>query len=169
MAQSPLDGLQGKEGQEVGVSGWFLIDQARIDTFARATEDHDPMHVDPAWCAAHSPYRTTISFGFLTLSMLTHLSHDALGWAIDSTAESGGYAVNYGLNRVRFVAPVRVNSRVRGRFVLKSSKEVRPGERLNTFEVTVEIEGGERPALVAEWLGLWVTGTGHQRIGEKHG
>lgn len=169
MSSPVLNALQGKEGQEVGVSAWFLIDQDRIDTFARATEDHDPMHVDPAWCASHSPYRTTISFGFLTLSMLTHLSHDALGWAIDSTASTGGYAVNYGLNRVRFVAPVRVNSRIRGRFLLRSSKEVRPGERLNTFDVTVEIEGGDRPALVAEWLGLWVTGAGHQRIGEKHG
>ena len=117
------------------------IDQARIDEFSRATDDPDPMHIDPAWCAANSPFHSTIAFGFLTLSMLTSLSRQALGWAHDSTVESGGYAINYGLDRVRFVAPVPVNARIRARFVVAESKEVRPGEQLNKFNVTVEIEG----------------------------
>ena len=123
----------------------------------------------PAWCEANSPFHSTIAFGFLTLSMLTALSRQALGWAHDSTVETGGYAINYGLDRVRFVAPVPVNSRIRARFVMLEARDVRPGERINKFGVTVEIEGQERPALVAEWLGLWVSGEGHTRIEEKHG
>jgi acyl dehydratase len=154
-------------GEEVGVSEWFRIDQSRIDEFSRATDDPDPMHIDPAWCEANSPFHSTIAFGFLTLSMLTSLSRWALGWAHDSTVESGGYAINYGLERVRFVAPVPVNARIRARFVVAESKEVRPGEQLTKFNVTVEIEGQERPALVAEWLGLWVSGEGHTRIQAK--
>jgi acyl dehydratase len=161
--------LKDRVGQEVGVSDWFLIDQARIDDFARATADPDPMHVDPAWCERHSPFKTTIAFGFLTLSMLTHLSHQALNWVHDSTAGTGGYGINYGLDRVRFIAPVPVNSRIRARFTLLESKAPRPGERINKFGVTVEIEGQERPAMVAEWLGLWVTEEGHQRIEGKQG
>jgi acyl dehydratase len=169
MESPALLGIRNRVGQEVGVSGWFLIDQARIDEFARATADPDPMHVDPAWCAQHSPFRTTIAFGFLTLSMLTHLSRQALGWAHDSTVESGGYAINYGLDRVRFIAPVPVNSRIRARFTLLESREPRPGEVINKFGVTVEIEGQERPALIAEWLGRWVSEEGHRRIEAKQG
>jgi acyl dehydratase len=156
-------------GQEIGLSDWLTIDQSRIDQFSRATDDPDPMHIDPAWCEAYSPFHSTIAFGFLTLSMLTALSRQALGWAHDSTVESGGYAINYGLDRVRFVAPVPVNSRIRARFVMAESKELRPGERLNKFNVTVEIENHARPALVAEWLGLWVSGEGHSRIEARQG
>jgi len=161
--------LSDRIGQEIGLSDWFTIDQARIDEFARSTDDLDPMHIDPAWAATHSPFHSTIAFGFLTLSMLTALSRQALGWSEQSTVETGGYAINYGLDRVRFVAPVPVNSRIRARFVMAESKELRPGERLNKFNVTVEIENQPRPALVAEWLGLWVSGEGHTRIETKQG
>ena len=154
-------------GQEIGLSDWVTIDQARIDQFARATDDLDPMHIDPAWAASNSPFHTTIAFGFLTLSMLTALSRQALGWREDSTVETGGYAINYGLDRVRFVAPVPVNKRIRARFVMLEARQVRPGELINKFGVTIEIEGQERPALVAEWLGLWVSGEGHERLESK--
>ena len=159
--------LSDRIGQEIGLSDWVTISQARIDEFSRATDDPDPMHIDPAWCEAHSPFHSTIAFGFLTLSMLTALSREALRWAHDSTVETGGYALNYGLDRVRFIAPVPVNSRIRARFVMLDAREVRPGERINKFGVTVEIEGQERPALSAEWLGMWVSGEGHTRIESK--
>ena len=161
--------LADRVGQEIGLSDWVTIDQARIDRFAVATDDPDPMHIDPAWSEANSPFHSTIAFGFLTLSMLTALSRQALGWAHDSTVETGGYAINYGLDRVRFVAPVPVNARIRARFVMLEARDVRPGERINKFGVTVEIEGQERPALVAEWLGLWVSGAGHRRLVSKQG
>lgn len=156
-------------GQEVGVSPWMLVEQARVDAFGAATNDRDPMHLDPEWCARRSPFGGTISFGFLTLSLLTWMSHEALGWSHEDGEGAGGYALNYGFDRIRFIAPVPVGARIRGRFVLRATREVRPGERLNTFEVTVELEGGDRPALVAEWLGLWVDAAGHQRLGTRHG
>ncbi|MEO8448969.1 MAG: MaoC family dehydratase [Gemmatimonadota bacterium] len=160
---SGLD-LRHRVGDQLGTTPWFTIDQERIDLFAQATLDPDPMHVDPAWCAKYSPFESTVAFGFLTLSMLTYFSHQALGWLHDSHAETGGYALNYGFDRLRFVAPVPVNSRIRAHFTLKDCVEVRPGELLNRFDVLVEIDGQAKPALAAEWLGLWVTAEGHRRI-----
>ncbi|MGE0440050.1 MAG: MaoC family dehydratase [Gemmatimonadales bacterium] len=168
MSQPALTGLADRVGQELGVSPWIEIDQARIDAFAQATLDPDPMHVDPAWCRDNSPFGTTIAFGFLTISLLTHLSHLALGWLNSTTADTGGYALNYGFDRVRLIEPVPVGSRVRARFTLLEHAETRPGEARSKYGVTVEIEGRSRPALVAEWLGLWVTGTGHDRIKDRH-
>lgn len=165
--QPSLLALQDKVGQQIGSSSWYLIDQARIDAFSRATDDPDPMHIDPAWCRDKSPFKTTIAFGFLTLSLLTHLSHQALGWLSNLGADEGGYALNYGLDRVRLVEPVPVNTRIRAHFTLLEWAQVRPGEHKSRFGVTVEIEGRERPALVAEWLGLWVTSDGHRRIQAK--
>ena len=164
MTQPAMLAIKDRIGEEIGVSPWFLIDQARIDAFAEATVDPDPMHVDPAWCAAHSPFKTTIAFGFLTVSLLTHLSHQAIGWISSTHADNGGYALNYGFDRLRLVSPVPVGSRIRARFTLLEWSEVRPGESRVKYGVTVEIEGTERPAVVAEWLGLWVTGEGHRRI-----
>ena len=152
-------------GQEIGLSDWVTIDQARIDLFARATDDLDPMHIDPVWAGANSPFHSTIAFGFLTLSMLTALSRQALGWREDSTVDTGGYAINYGIEKLRFVAPVPVNSRIRARFVMLEARQKSPGELINRFGVTIEIENQSRPALVAEWLGLWVSGEeAHRRI-----
>ena len=169
MTQPALLALKDKVGQELGVSPWLLIDQARIDAFGRVTEDWDPMHVDPAWCAAHSPFRTTIAFGFLTTSLLTWFSHQAIGWISTTTADDGGYALNYGFDRLRLVEPVPVGSRIRGRFRLLEWKEVRPGEVRSKYGVTVEIEGNDRPALVAEWLGFWITSEGHRGIKARRG
>jgi len=167
--QPALAAFKNKIGQPIGSSSWFLIDQARIDLFARATEDPDPMHIDPAWCEAKSPFKTTIAFGFLTVSMLTHLSHQAIGWLNNLGADEGGYALNYGFDRLRLVEPVAVGSRIRAHFTLLDWSEVRPGEMRCKYGVTVEIEGKDRPALVAEWLGMFITGEGHRRIESKQG
>jgi acyl dehydratase len=166
--QPALESLKDKVGQPIGSSPWFLIDQARIDLFAKATEDPDPMHVDPVWCAAKSPFKTTIAFGFLTTSMLTYFSHQALGWLDHLGADEGGYALNYGFDRLRLVEPVPVNSRIRAHFTLLEWTEGRPGEVRCKYGVSIEIEGNSRPALVAEWLGMWITGEGHRRIESKH-
>lgn len=168
MLQPAIARLASLVGEPIGTSEWLLIDQARIDAFARATDDPDPMHVDPAWCARESPFGTTIAFGFLTMSLLTHLSHQALGWINSTGADDGGYALNYGFDRLRLVEPVPVGSRIRAHFVLREFTEVRPGEFRSKYGVTVEIEGRDRPALVADWLGMWVTGEGHRRISAKH-
>lgn len=167
MTQPALVGLGAKIGQSIGSSPWLTIDQARIDQFALATSDPDPMHCDPAWCAANSPFHTTVAFGFLTLSMLTYFSHQALGWINTTGADNGGYALNYGFDRVRLIEPVPVNSRIRAHFVLLEWNEVRPGEIRSKYQVTIEVEGKSRPAVVAEWLGLWVVGAGHRRIMAK--
>jgi acyl dehydratase len=168
MLQPAIQALKAKLGQPIGTSQWLLIDQARIDAFARATEDLDPMHVDPTWCAANSPFKSTIAFGFLTVSLLTHFSHQALGWLNSATAETGGYGLNFGFDRLRLVEPVPTGSRIRAHFTLLDWNEIRPGEVRTKLGVTVEIEGRTRPALAAEWLGHWVTGEGHRRIEAKH-
>ncbi|MFN0178845.1 MAG: MaoC family dehydratase [Gemmatimonadales bacterium] len=169
MLQPAIARLRSQVGQPIGTSSWMVIDQARIDAFAKATDDPDPMHVDPEWCRRQSPFGTTIAFGFLTASLLTHLSHHALGWLNSTGADDGGYALNYGFDRLRLVEPVPVNSRIRAHFTLLAFDEVRPDEFKTKYGVTVEIEGRERPALVAEWLGLWVSGAGHRRIAAKQG
>ena len=138
-------------GKELGYSQWFVIDQARIDAFGRASQDIDPMHMDPEWARAHSPYSTTISYGFLTLSLLTHMLHDVV-----PRSPQEAFKLNYGLEHVRMITPVRVDSSVRARIVLKSASERAPGRILCNFAFTVEIRDETRPALVAEWLTLLV-------------
>ena len=128
-------------GQEIGVSDWIGIDQARIDRFADATGDHQWIHVDPARAAA-GPFGATIAHGFLTLSLLPAMGMAA--FAIDGLRMS----VNYGLDRVRFPAPVRAGSRLRGRFVLREYQPIEGGAQL-VVECTMEIEGGAKPACVA--------------------
>ena len=130
------------------MSGWLEIGQARIDEFAEATEDRQFIHVDPK-TAAQTPFGGTIAHGFLSLSMLSRMAVDVM--VVPDTIRM---AVNYGLDRVRFITPVRSGKRVRGRFVLDSVEEKAPGQILMRHTVTVEIEGEERPALTAEWLGL---------------
>lgn len=131
-------------GREL-LSGWRELDQARIDLFAQATDDPQWIHVDAARAAA-GPFGTTIAHGFLTLSLVVPLFDEAL-------PPLDGYAltVNYGLNRVRFTAPVPVGSRIRGRFRVEAVDEIPGGEQL-TVAVTVELEGSEKPACVAEAL-----------------
>lgn len=143
-------------GAAVGDSPWLTVSQAMIDTFGHATLDPDPMHVDPDWAAANSPYRGTIAFGFLTISLLTHLLHGSMGVKGAHDPRRSGYYLNYGFDRIRLVAPVRTGSRVRGCFKLLERKTDERGRLITTFDCTVEIEGESRPALVAQWLTVWV-------------
>jgi acyl dehydratase len=132
-------------GREIAASNWYAIPQATIDQFAEATGDHQWIHVDAARAAIESPFKTTIAHGFLTLSLVSTL----LRTAINPTGMR--MAINYGLNRVRFVSPVPSGSRVRGRFTLKAVEDA-GGATQATWLVTVEREGADKPACVAEWL-----------------
>lgn len=143
-------------GAEVGVSPWLTVSQAMIDTFGQATLDHDPMHVDSDWAAANSPYNGTIAFGFLTISLLTHLMHGSMGVQGALDPRRSGYYLNYGFDRVRLVAPLRTGRRVRGCFKLLERKTDEQGRLVTTFDCRVEIEGETRPALVAQWLTVWI-------------
>ncbi len=132
-------------GKEVGVSPWFEIRQERIDRFAAATVDPQWIHVDPERARRESPYGGTIAHGFLTLSLLSHL----LETTVDVSRMKMG--VNYGLNRVRFTDAVPAGSRIRARFALNKYEEIKGGAQL-TWSVTVEREGSDKPACVAEWV-----------------
>ena len=137
--------LRQRLGQEVAVSDWFEIPQDRITQFAETTEDRQWIHVDAARAAAESPYRTTIAHGFLTLSLLPEMSASAFH------VEGTRMGVNYGLNKVRFPAPVPSGSRLRGRFKLLRYEPLDGGAQV-TMEVTMEREGSEKPVCVAESL-----------------
>jgi acyl dehydratase len=151
MPVASIEEIRSRIGEEVGVSGWIAIDQARIDAFADATEDRQFIHVDPA-AAAHGPFGGTIAHGFLSLSLLSRMGAEAM-----LVPEGMKIAINYGLDRVRFLAPVRSGSRVRGRFSLDSVEEKAPGQWLLRHNVSVEIEDEEKPALAALWLTLILT------------
>ena len=148
MPVAALDDIRSRIGQEIGVSGWLTIDQQRIDEFAESTEDRQFIHIDPE-AAARTPFGTTIAHGFLSLSMLSRMAAEVM-----LIPDSTKMAVNYGLDRVRFIAPVKSGKRIRGRFRLDSVVEKAPGQWLFRHTVIVEVEGEERPALTAEWLGL---------------
>ncbi len=141
-----LEALRARVGEEIGVSDWLTLRQDRIDAFADLCGDHQFIHVDPAR-AAETPFGGTIAHGFLTLSLLTWFAA-----GVRPRIEGTRHGVNYGFDMVRFVAPVPAGSRVRGRFRLTSLEERAPGEVTQHYEVTVEIEGGGRPALVADWI-----------------
>ena len=133
-------------GQEVGLSSWFLIDQQRIAQFAETTEDRQWIHLDAARAATDSPYQSTIAHGFLTLSMLSEFSREAIDIRGDFKMR-----INYGLNKVRFPAPVPAGSRLRGHFTLASVEDFDGGAQV-VWTVIVEVEGGAKPALAAEWV-----------------
>jgi acyl dehydratase len=142
-----IEELQPLVGQEVAVSGWITVDQARIDGFAEATGDHQWIHVDPEK-ARQGPFGTTVAHGFLTLSLLPLLTQEAI------VVHNTKMGVNYGLNKVRFPAPVPVDSRLRGRFKLLQIDLLEPlagvpGAQL-VWEVTIEREGSTKPVCVAE-------------------
>lgn len=141
-----FDYLQATSGEE-DVSDWVLVSQEMIDRFAEATKDHQYIHVDPER-AKQSPFGGTIAHGFLTLSLLSHLCADARG----DIVPEGATEINYGSNKLRFLAPVRSGKRVRGRFKPIEVVEKRPGQIQLTTEATVEIEGEEKPALICEWI-----------------
>jgi acyl dehydratase len=148
MPIASIEDIKAKVGSEVGVSDWILVDQARIDAFAEITEDPQFIHIDPE-AAAKTPFGGTVAHGFLTLSLLSRMAADAM-----PRPEGVKMGVNYGFERVRFMAPVRSGKRVRGRFRLDRLEEKRPGQWQFVHNVTVEIEGEEKPALVADWIGL---------------
>ena len=140
-------------GKEVGVTDWVEIDQDRINKFADATGDHQYIHIDPER-AAQTPFGTTIAHGFLTLSMIPMLSAENGGLKLENTV----MGINYGLDKVRFINPVTVGSKIRGRFTLTGVEEKKPNHFLLKHTVTIEIEGEEKPALIAESLGMTVIG-----------
>jgi acyl dehydratase len=141
-----VEELKSLVGKEVAASDWVEVTQSRINDFADATQDHQWIHIDAERAARDSPFKATIAHGFLTLSLLPHLSAQA--FAVSGAWKMG---INYGLNRLRFVSPVPAGSRVRARFALQAVEDVPGGVQL-TWAVTAEIEGGAKPALVAEWL-----------------
>ncbi|WP_204115238.1 MaoC family dehydratase [Shimia biformata] len=132
-------------GIEIGMSSWVVVDQPMIDTFADTTGDRQFIHLDPE-AAAEAGFGGTIAHGFLTLSLLPAMIAECV-----RRPDLTGTGVNYGLDHIRFLSPVRAGSRIRGRFVLADYAEPKPGTRKLTWNVTVEIEDSEKPALVAQW------------------
>lgn len=151
MPVASIEEIVARVGTEVGVSDWLTIDQHTIDVFADVTQDHQFIHVDPD-AAAKTPFGGTIAHGFLTLSLLSRMAADVL-----MRPENIKMGVNYGFEKVRFLAPVRAGRRVRGRFKLAAFEEKRPGQFQFTHNVTVEIEGEDKPALIADWIGMIFT------------
>ncbi len=144
-----LEDMRALVGQEVAVGDWITVTQERINLFAQATGDFQWIHVDEER-AAKGPFGATIAHGFLTLSLLPEMSEKAM------RVEGIRMGINYGLNKVRFITPVRAGSRLRGRFKLKAFDDI-PGGAQVTMEVTMEIEGADKPACVAESLGRRLT------------
>ncbi|PZU45996.1 MAG: nodulation protein NodN [Sphingomonas sp.] len=144
----PLADYLGLKGKDLGSSDWILVDQARIDQFAETTGDHQFIHVDPE-LAKQTPFGTTIAHGYLTLSLLS-----VMAYGVMPGIEGAKMGVNYGLNSVRFLAPVRSGKRVRGHFTMKDATERSPGVIQTIVDVKVEIEGEDKPALAAEWVTL---------------
>lgn len=143
--------LAARAGEEIGVSDWVLVDQARIDLFADATEDKQFIHVDPERAKA-TPFGGTIAHGFLTLSLLAKM-----GFEVAPMLDGLVAAVNYGFDKVRFLQPVRAGQRVRGRFKLADVAERDAGRWVIRYTVNVEIEGEQRSALIADWLCVQIT------------
>ena len=137
--------LSGRVGEEIGVSPWLTVSQDRIDLFAKAIDDPQWIHIDPER-AKQGPFGTTIAHGFLTLSLLSHLIESTFAF------DERKMGVNYGLNKVRFTAPLPSGERIRARFVLAKYESLPGNGAQNTWNVSVEREGGDKPVLVAEWL-----------------
>jgi acyl dehydratase len=145
MIDIDLQMLTDRLGQEIAVSDWLDVSQSRIDQFAEATIDSQWIHVDPARAAVESPFKTTIAHGFLTLSLLSPLIRESM------RMRGLRMAINYGLNRVRFVSPVPAGSRIRARITVQAVEEVTGGFQV-TWQVTIEREQGGKPACIADWL-----------------
>jgi acyl dehydratase len=151
MPVASLEEIRSRVGQSLGASPWIEISQQGIDAFADVTGDHQFIHVDPA-AAAQTPFGGTVAHGFLTLSLLSQMAAHVM-----LVPESMKMGVNYGFDKVRFIAPVRSGRRVRGHFTLATMEEKRPGQWQFLHQVTVEIEGENKPALTADWIGLIFT------------
>jgi acyl dehydratase len=144
-----LEAYQKMTGHEVGVSSWHLVDQKRIDGFADVIEDHQFIHIDPERARRETPFGATVAHGFLTMSLLSIMSYEVMPVIVGTTM-----GVNYGFDKLRFVSPVRAGSRIRGRFRLAEATLRKPTELMSRTNVSVEIEGETKPALVADWIGL---------------
>jgi acyl dehydratase len=142
--------MAGLLGREVGCSEWITLDQDRFNRFAEATDDHSAVHLDKE-AARKAGFDDTFAQGFLTLSMLMRLQD---GVVPEPEGLKSGF--NYGFDRIRFLSPVRNGARIRGRFALRDLEEVWPGHWRRTLDVTVEIEGQDKPALTAEWIGYYI-------------
>jgi acyl dehydratase len=147
-------------GKELGTSSWLTVTQDLVSAFGESTLDPDPMHLDPDWARRNTPYGGTIAFGFFTVSLLTHLLHQALGSSPSRDVTDQGYFLNYGFDHLRLVSPVPVGSRIRGSFRTLESRFDDQGRNLVKLGCEIEIEGQERPALVAKWLAIWMPPTG---------
>lgn len=143
MVTLKINSLSQHIGAEIAVSDWLPITQERINQFAEATGDHQWIHIDAERAARESPFKTTIAHGFLTLSLIPHFKGECIAY------DGVKMGVNYGTNRVRFMAPVKVNARLRAKFKLLSVEDIAGGVQ-TVFEVTIEIEGHAKPACVAE-------------------
>ena len=144
-----LAAYQAMVGEEVGISSWHLIDQKRINLYADVIEDHQFIHVDPVRAKAETAFGTTIAHGFLTMSLMSIMSYEVMPVISGTTM-----GVNYGFDKLRFISPVKSGRRVRGRFTLAEARLRKPTELQSRTNVTVEIEGEDRPALIADWIGL---------------
>ena len=142
--------LSARIGQELGVSRWITVDQAMIDAFAGVTGDNQFIHTDPARAAA-TPFGGTVAHGFLTLSLLPVMAYEVLSDLVD-----GALSINYGFDRLRFLAPVPAGARVRGRFTLAEATMRAPGRLMLATDVKIEIEGHEKPAIAAIWRNLFI-------------
>lgn len=151
METIPIKEIVASAGTFETTSPWVEVSQAMINQFADATHDHQFIHVDEARAKAETPYGGTIAHGFLTLSLLSKFAIDSIPKATEAIR-----AINYGFDKIRFLTPVRSGSRVRGNIKLAECTERKPGEFLSRYIVSVEIEGEEKPALIAEWLGMAV-------------
>ena len=141
-------------GTETGISEWHAVTQQQIRQFADTTGDHQFIHLDAERAARETPFGGTIAHGYLTLSMLSMLGAEAGNVQLEGTRMT----INYGLDKVRFLNPVRTGSRIRARFVLLSIEEKNPGQWLLKNQATVEIDGQDKPAMIAESLSLVITG-----------
>ncbi|MCF6292783.1 MAG: MaoC family dehydratase [Robiginitomaculum sp.] len=152
MAQVSIEEFLAAGGTDLGVSDWLNVDQERINQFADVTLDHQFIHIDPE-AAAKTPFGGTVAHGFLSLSLLPHLMKD-----LTLVPKNVVMGVNYGFNSLRFLTPVAVNSNVRANVSVKEVIEKNPNQYLITYTVALEIEGVDKPALVAEWLTMLFTG-----------
>jgi acyl dehydratase len=147
MRTATIEDIKSNIGKQIGTSSWVLVDQDMINRFAEITNDHQFIHVDPE-AAKLTPFGGTIAHGLLTLSLLPAMAYEVM-----PKPEGTKMAANYGYNKIRFVAPVHSGKRIRASFTLLDYTEVKPGRWQQTTSVTVEIEGEEKPALTAEWIG----------------
>lgn len=147
MIEVDLHRLHERLGEDLAVSDWIEMTQTRIDQFAAVTGDHQWIHVDPSRAAAESPFGGTVAHGFLTLSLVSVMARSAMTWR-------ARLAINYGVNRVRFIAPVPAGARVRGRFAARSIEDVKGALKV-TWTITIERDGAERPCCLAEWIVMY--------------